>query len=213
MGEAALAVARQVVAVPEAVGSGSEIVKKSEIQGTSEDLEDIVGIATRMMQDEEGKLTAEEIREIGEELDIPPEYVDRARKELEKKRALEKREQRDEVARNKTMRLAAGIFAVGAVIFVFLGTLNAQGSLRDANAIVEKSRAQVENVTARQKDVQKQYGTKGDTADARAEITGAANRIRVETKRLNDAVARYNAEAGGVFGRLATLLSSLPRSQ
>ena len=185
-------------------------MKRSEIEG--DDVDDIIGIAARMMNDDEGKLTPEQMREVGEELDIPVEYIEKARAELEVQRKRERRAANDKKERSKMVKMAAMGVAAVFVLVVVVGALSTSSSLNKLEGIVKQTRAQVENVKAREVETKARLKGRASSPDIDAELSGAANRVRVETKRMNDAIAAYNTKASSLFGTLATLFTGLPGS-
>lgn len=171
-----------------------------------DDLDDVIEIALRMMQDEEGALTEEEVKEVAAELDIPAEYIERARAQLEKTRL----EQKQELERKKKQKLYVGMGA-GAVSIVFLLVIgSAYSSVSSLHNAVETQSAQVDNMTTRQKEMDRLMASKPDSVDKTAELVGARNRVRVETKRYNDLVNQYNDSASGPLGSIVTSLTGLP---
>ena len=190
--------------------SDKKTMKRSEIEG--DDVDDIIGIAARMMNDDEGKLTPEQMREVGEELDIPVEYIEKARAELEVQRKRERRAANDKKERSKMVKMAAMGVAAVFVLVVVVGALSTSSSLNKLEGIVKQTRAQVENVKAREVETKARLKGRANSPDKDAELSGAANRVRVETKRMNDAISVYNTKASSLFGTLATLFTGLPGS-
>lgn len=179
-----------------------------------DDVDDVIGLATEMMHADRDALTAADLQAVGAELDVPPEYVERARAELERRRALSRREKDAEVARRRrTLRGAA--FAGGALVVVLaLWSSVALSSLRTRHAAVMAQAAQVENVRARRESVDRLLEGRPASPDVDAERIGAENRIRVETQRYAEAAAAYNAAASSFpaswVGPLAGLPAQLP---
>lgn len=183
---------------------------QTEVQIDEADVDDVVEIATRMMQEEEGQLSLAELQEVGEELDIPPEYIARAREELARQREVAQREAAAEAESKRKLRTTLTYvgLAVAAVVIVW-GAI-AASQLSDLHAAVEAQAAQVENVVARRATVAAHYADRPDGPDKDAEIVGAENRIRVESKRYADAATAYNAAARKFPAALVRPLTGLP---
>ncbi len=183
---------------------------ETEVRVDDEDLDDVIEIASRMMMDEEESLSLDELREVGRDLDIPEEYLDRARKELEVQRAEERKAERRALEEKKSGRLIVASVAalLTALLLGWIGF--AHSALSTLHAELETARAQVENVRERQADIEKLYEERAASPDRDAELIGAQNRVRVETKRYSELAAKYNARAAGLAGGVATALTSLP---
>lgn len=181
-----------------------------EPEETYEDVDDLVEIATELMQRDEEKLDHEILREVGRELDIPPEYLEEARTELAKRRALAKLDRETSTELRKKVALA---LAVGFVILLActgLAYTSTAGTLRERYAEVSVLEAQVQNVRARQEAVVERLGDRAPTPDVDAELIGAENRVRVETQRYADGAARYNEAVGGSWAAWVANFAGLP---
>jgi hypothetical protein len=162
-----------------------------------DDVDDVIGLAAELMQQDQETLGVEDLKEVGAELDIPPEYIDRARTELRQRRERET-EARQVALATRQRRVKVGAISAAVVLVVsLLWGSSAVSTLREHHADVEAARAQVDNVRARKEAVVQQLAGRPESADKDAELIGAENRIRVETKRYADAAARYNAARGG----------------
>lgn len=192
--------------------TGTKTETQTDVQVAHADVDDVVEIAARMMAAEEGLLSAEELHEIGRDLDIPEEYMERARKELEVKRKAAERKEREERAERELRKKVLIGGSAALVLVLAIWTFGASSSLRGLHADVEAQRAQVENVRARKVTVTEMYRGRGPSPDRDAELIGAENRIRVESKRYAELAAKYNARAQSFPGSLATALTSLPSS-
>lgn len=180
------------------------------VEVAQDDVDDVVEIATRMMIEDEGKLTLEELQEVGEELDIPAEYIARAQTQLVEQRAKQKQELEAKAAQRRST-VTIGAVGVSAIIFVVMfWTGMTASSLAKLHGAVVSSQAQIANVTERRAAVVELYKNRPDSPDKDAELVGAENRIRVETKRYAEAAAAYNAKASGFPGSLARAFKGLP---
>lgn len=175
-----------------------------------DDVDDVIALAERLRSEDESELSAEEMADIGAELDIPQRYVDQARRQLEEQR---ERQQREAKRASKLRRK----LAIGAAVALFvLATIfglwsnSAVSSVSNLHAQVQSQRAQVENVRARQRAIEERLADRPDSPDKDAELVGAQNRIRVETRRLNDLIAEYNQEASAFPASLWTGSEQLP---
>ena len=173
-----------------------------------EDLDDVIELAARMMQEEEGALTDEEVKEVALELDIPEAYIDRARAQLERVKA-EKEAETKRLAAAKKRKIIIGSAVVVFAVAVVGVNNSSVGSL---HARVAAQEAQVDNVTERQREVTQMLQSRPNSPDKDAELLGAQNRVRVETKRYNEVAAKYNARTEGAFTTFTLLFSSLPSS-
>jgi hypothetical protein len=194
-----------------------KVMKRKELlesQGVSrEDVDDVVDIATELMSVDDAaksKLSLEEMKELGEELDIPAEYIEKAQSELTRRRQEKKLEEAQaQASRNRLIKIAslvlAGLFLVFAILI-----MGKTSGLNAAYEKVEKAAAQMKNVQARKLAITEMYKNRPDSMDKDAELVGAENRIRVETKRHAEAAAEYNKRARGFLAGMAAALSGLP---
>jgi cell division protein FtsB len=175
-----------------------------------EDVDDIIGIAERLRADNENDLTSEELADIGRDLGIPVEYVDQARAELTKRRERKQKETREKKRRRKKKAIIA-VAATTILAAVFgIWSSTSVSNLRDLHATVEAKRAQVDNIRSRKAAIEQQFAGRPDSLEKDAQTVGSQNRLRVEIKRLNDAVARYNREAQSFPNSLWTGSQQLP---
>ena len=177
-----------------------------------DDVDDVIGVAAELRQQDEARLTVDELEEVAVELGIEERYVERAIETLKTRRAEEKR--RTEQARlARTRRLRYGLI-LGGTVLVVLGVASyaGQASLRGQLSEVQRTRAQVRNVTERQQAVQQRHRDSSPSPDRDAELAGAENRVRIERARYDKAAATYNASAGGPFASLYAPLFGLPTS-
>jgi len=182
-----------------------------QVQVAEEDVDDVIEIAARIMMEEEGQLTLAELQEVGEELDIPAEYIERAQKQLQTDRAQAKVQLQKELEDKKRFKMVGLFGGVGLVSVVSLWTLITASTLSSLHAEVEASKAQVQNVQARKQTVAEMLKDRPNSPDKDAELIGAENRIRVETKRYSDAASKYNSKSNGIFGGIASSLTGLPK--
>lgn len=160
-----------------------------------DDVDDVIGLATEMMHADREALSAADLEAVGAELDLPREYVERARVELARRRETAERQQVAELARRRrAVRLAAGAGAALAAVLAVWSSV-AVSSLRTRHAAVTAQAAQVENVRARRVSVGELLDGRAPSPDVDAERIGAENRVRVETQRYAEAAAAYNDAA------------------
>lgn len=186
-----------------------------------DDVDDLIHTATRLMQKDSAPdtLTVEDLRKIGQELDIPAEYVDRARVVLEERRQQEARD-REEAARRAQARRAAlrrGAWVAAAVAGVLaLSAMQVRNGLQGSLAEVTRQRAQMHNVVERRARVQERYATSEVGPERDAQLSGADNRVSVEQRKYDEAATRYNASASAFptswLVRLTGLPSTVPLS-
>ena len=188
----------------------AEVATQTDVNVAQEDVDDIVEIAMHMMIEDDDKLSLEEVEAIGEELDIPAEYIAKAQKQLERDRkAALKAEREAEMAADAKKRIvtlilaAIGMLGAGWVTIVVT-------SISGAYARVEAAERKVENVIERKAEIEKLYDGKPESADKQAELVGAQNRIRVETGRKADAVAEYGNVARGPVSSMIRAAMGLP---
>lgn len=177
-----------------------------------EDVDDLVGIATELMQRDENKLDREMLHEVGRELDIPPEYLEEARTELAKRRALAKAESAAKTALRKKITLAVGAGVLLLTAAFGVGYTSTASTLRERHAELSAREAQVQNVRERQAAVIERLGDRAPTPDIDAELIGAENRVRVETQRYAESAALYNEAAGGSWASFVAGLAGVPTS-
>lgn len=181
-----------------------------------EDVDDIVGLAEQIRRDDEEKLTLEEMKAVGRELDIKDEHIERAAKE-HRARVADKvaadrvlaKAQRARVVLLGRVALAAAALAVVSVVVVWVGASSARSDLAKLSADVDAKRAQLESVRQRQDRVEAEYRARPPGPDRDAELMGAENRVRVEQRRYDEVAAQYNAEVESFFGGWAVRLYDL----
>lgn len=186
-----------------------------------EDVDDLIHTATRLMQKEAAPdtLTADDVRRIGQELDIPVEYIDQALVKLEEQRqqearAKEEAERRRLARRAQLRRYALGAGVGAAVLAGLLGasTLSVSNGLKGSLAEVAQKRAQVVNVRERREQVKARAATATPGPERDAELAGADNRVSIEQRRYDEVAARYNASASSFFASWVVGVSGLPAS-
>ncbi len=182
-----------------------------------EDVDELIHTATRLMQKDAAPdtLTVEDLRQIGRELDIPAEYVDRARDVLEARRQEEARArqeaERQRVARHARLRRWAVGVAVGVGV-LGLATVPVSNGLRGSLAEVTRQRAQVHNVVERRTRVQERHASSTPGPERDAQLSGADNRVSVEQRRYDELATRYNASASSFPTSWVVRLTGLPTS-
>lgn len=182
-----------------------------------EDVNELISTATRLMQKDAAPdtLTVEDLRKIGEELDIPAEYVDRARSALEERRQREAEARQDAERRARARRAAlkrgAWMAAVVGGVLV-LGAVPVRNGLHESLAEVTRQHAQVHNVVERRARVQERYATSTPGPERDAQLSGADNRVSVEQRRYDELATHYNASAAAFPTSLLVRLTGLPAS-
>lgn len=186
-----------------------------------EDVDDVISTATRLMQKDSAPetLTAEDLQRIGQELDIPPEYIERARDELARRRQQEEAARREAEAAAQARaqrlrsRLRLGAFvSAGVAVVLGLFTLSVHNGLNGSLQEVTRQRAQVRNVLERHEATQARYATSTPGPERDAQLSGAENRVAVEKRRYDTAATGYNAAASAFPQSLVVGLTGLPRS-
>jgi hypothetical protein len=175
-----------------------------------EDVDDVIGIAAEMMREDEGRLDEQELDAVGRELDIPPEYLDRARVELARRRVAEVRLEEQTQARRKRVGMIAALVVALSTILAVTSYSSTASALRERHGDVQARAAQVDNVRARKLAVEQQLADRPASPDKDAELVGAENRIRVETKRYVEAATAYNEAAAGWFASWSASVAGLP---
>ena len=181
------------------MGDSDELIPK-------EDLDDIIGEAARRKDMAEEALTVKEIEDVASELDIGPEYVEQAMKELERRRKAKAREAKEG---ERTKKVVVGALA-GALALFFVVTLVGKSSLSSKLERTKQARAQMVNVMDRKKDTLKTYGKAADSPDKLAALEGADNRIRVERRRYDEAATAYNTAVSSFPGSMWAGIFGMP---
>ncbi|MFY1832286.1 hypothetical protein ACN47A_40695 [Myxococcus fulvus] len=195
--------------------------ESSQTHVASDDVNELIATATRLMQKDTAPetLTAEDLRRIGAELDIPARYVDQALDALARRREAQVLEARAraERARQRALRLRRGAW-VGAALLGLLAVsgLVVRNDLTSTMAEAARQRAQVRNVLERRESLRARQHTLTPGPERDAELSGADNRVSVETRRYDERAATFNAAIAsfpaGWIGRLSGLPASLPLS-
>lgn len=162
-------------------------------------LDEIIEIAAQMAESKPERLSAEELRRIAAELDIPEADLGRAIDELKRRRAALLAAE----AKAAATRRRIGLIAAGVLGALLLALLVVQAGVRAAWHEVEGRRAQLINVMERQTATVAQWQDAPPGPDRAAELSGAENRVRIERKRYDDAATRYNVKVDGLLGGLA----------
>lgn len=152
-------------------------------------------LAERLRSEDVVKFSASEMAEMGSELGIPAEYIEQARSQLKERRLREERLAAEKAAQKKKRMRLGGIAAVVVAAVMGLWSMSASSKVGRLAEAADASIAQVASVKERQASVQAMLANRPDSPDKDAELIGAENRIRVELKRCNEAVVRYNQYA------------------
>jgi hypothetical protein len=186
-----------------------------------EDVDDLIHTATRMMQKDAAPetLTPEDVKRIGQELDIPGQYIDQALEELARRRQEEAQARREaEAARRvrrarfqKRLKLGAGVAACVAGV-LGLGGMSVRNGLNGALQEVARQRAQVRNVLERRQEVERRQATATPGPERDAQLSGADNRVAVEKRRYDGVATAYNASASSFPQSWVVALTGLPSS-
>lgn len=245
------------------MGIREELLRRGQVPAS--EVDDVIAEAGRLQEHDralnEQRATREELDKVASELDISPEYVQRALQKREEDRkaaeraAVEKAEAEKRSAQRRKLLLFGGLGVAGAVavLALLLGLVGA-GSVRSAAIDAHAAQAELVTVLERQASLAPQLvglagGDPGDLsslaskvhdagslndriqaadalstamaktlgqlpppandADAQLrlnlqyEVTGAQNRITVETRRYKEAEARWDGAADSITGRLA----------
>ena len=182
-----------------------------------EDVDDLIHTATRLMQKDAAPetLTTEDVKRIGQELDIPAEYIDRALEVLEQRRRDQEQArleaERARLVRRERLRKGAMV-AVGVAVVLGLSGLFVRNSLNTTLQEVTRQRAQVRNVVERREREQGRYATATPGPERDAQLSGAENRVGVEQRRYDLLATGYNASASSFPQVWVVRLSGLPGS-
>ncbi len=182
-----------------------------------DDVDDLIHTATRLMQKDSAPetLTTEDVKRIGQELDIPAEYIDRAMEVLEQRRREQEQAkleaERARQARRERLRKGAWV-AAGVAVVLGLAGLSVRNSLNTELQEVTRQRAQVRNVVERRAREQARYATATPGPERDAQLSGAENRVSVEQRRYDTLAAGYNASASSFPQVWVVRLSGLPGS-
>lgn len=134
----------------------------------------------------------------------------RAQAEARERRAEERKLELEGASRRRFTLFVSG----GVALMIALGAtaaLQREGrGVTAAWAEVERTRAQVVNVRQRQAEVLARLGAPPFSVEQEAEVSGSANRVRVEQRRYDEAAAAYNAVTGSTLARLAARLQGRP---
>jgi hypothetical protein len=134
----------------------------------------------------------------------------RAQAEALARHAEERRLELAAAARKRFVLLVSAGLAVVVVLGAAAALQQAGRALTVAHAQLEQARAQVVNVRQRQEEVLARVKDLPTTTETEAEVSGAANRVRVERRRYDEAAAAYNVSVDGPLARLAARLRGLP---
>ena len=179
-----------------------------------DDVDDAIGIAAEQVRREEGKVSVEELADIGGELGIPEHAVRGAVTELHARRAAEEeRASRRRAAIRRTAQVAAVVGGLLLVV-VSVAAFSGEGALATERTEAERRRAQVANVVARKAEVEARLARTADLdpGERNAELAGSENRVAVEKRRYDEAAARYNGRAARFPNGLWADLFGHPRA-
>lgn len=175
-----------------------------------DDVDDVMELAERLRSEDVVRFSASEMAEMGGELGIPAEYIEQARSQLKERRLLEERQALEKAAAQKKMMLFGAMGAAVLVAVVGIVSLGASSKVGRLAEVADSAIAQVESVRERQVSVKALLADRPDSPDKDAELIGAENRLRVELKRCNEAVVRYNQSASSFPASLWA--KSLPKT-
>lgn len=164
-------------------------------QVETDDLDDIIEIAERLRRADDERMSVADIAEVGEALGIEEQYIQQARQELVVQREQAERDARAAAARQKTLIFAGSVALIAVLAVGGLWSAAAASSLGNKEAELNAKSRQVDSARERQKAVQKLMAKRPDSPDKDAELVGAENRVRVELKRCNEALAVYQRAA------------------
>ncbi len=183
---------------------------ETQTQVHTEDVDDIIGLAAQMKDAEAEHLTVQDLEDVAQELDIEPRYVKRAIEKLKAQRASLKLEEERKSKRLKAW-LSVPVLALLVPVLVLAGfAFSGASTLEQHHVVVEQKRAQVVNVRERQERIEAKLKGLPMTPDREAELVGSENRVRIETRRYDEAAAAYNRFAVTSRGKLGTMISKEP---
>lgn len=188
---------------------------------TADELKQVIGNASRPAASEDGYTEAEVI-EAAREVGLDAQATRASLRGVERER--ETRAQQAAARVSRRAQLARYILIVAVAVTGSLGVvaLTVWGALAYRHTAlstqlqrVEAQRAQVRSVVARQAQTQLLWQGQPNSTERNAELTGALNRVGVETRRYDVKVRLYNEAAGSWLGRQsrgADLPARLPYS-
>lgn len=175
------------------------------------DVDTIIDIASRHVQRQEEVLTDEDMVDIGRQLNLPEEAVHEAIRTLAMRRAHHDAEMHARQQQRTMRRRILWMAAVGAGFLVVLTLTTSHAVLDSRFAAVEEHTQHVREAVQRAAAVDQQIAHLPlDDVGRMGEQLGAQNRVMVERRRYDQAVADYNQAARGIGGRLARLTSGKP---
>ena len=188
------------------VSSGDEL---SSLSGLAQaDIEKVIEIACELRRTQADRLSFTDVRDVGLQVGLKPALIEEA------VRTLVARRQAREMLRRRLRRwavflvlglLVCGVFGVGCLT-VWADQVRAQ------HTMVLRSASQVSNVLARQKFVRSRYQSRPSDQERDAMLDGAENRVRIEMRRYDDMVERYNSLLAKAHLRLGAFWVDLPAS-
>ena len=189
-------------------------LEKAEVEAPAkvayEDVDDVIAAAARAMDQEASYLSVEELQQVAEELDIPARLVQPAIEEVRRRREKELAAERAALrARRRAIRIGAGVSA-GLGVVLAIWALVQRSSMQEALLAAQSQRSQVVNVIDRQGATHAQWDDASDSAEKRAELSGAENRVRVERKRYDELATAYGREASSLMGKVWVSLGGYP---
>ena len=177
-----------------------------------DDVNELIATATRLMQKDAAPdtLTPEDLRRIGEELDIPARYVDQALEALARRRDDEAQaRERRSLLRRARLRQGAWAGVVLAGVLAVPGLIVRNGLTAQLAEVAQK-RAQVRNVVERREALHARLDQLTPGLNRDAEVAGSDNRVAVERRRYDERAAEYNASAASFPTSWVVRLSGLP---
>lgn len=184
-----------------------------------DDVDELISTATRMMQKDTAPetLTTDDLKRIGEELDIPGRYIDQAMAELARRRQEQEQARRAaeaaERARRERLRKrlrVGGIVAACFAVVLGLSGLSVRNGLNTRLQEVARQRAQVRNVLERRVEVERRQATAAPGPERDAQLSGADNRVAVEKRRYDERATEYNTAASSFPQSWVVGLTGLP---
>ncbi len=167
------------------------------------DVDDVIGLATDIdekQQRELGKVSLDEMVNIGEQVGLDRDDVEQAVGKLES----HKKEQARQVAERLRRRKIALMVCLGTAALFLLICFVGRSGLKSAASTAAQKRSQVASVVERRNQTKANFAGKASTPGIVAEIAGAENRIGIEKRRYDQAATTYNKKADsfpGSWGR------------
>ena len=186
-----------------------------------DDVDDVVEASLRAKDAQEDLLSVQDVKAIGEDLDLSPELIEQGIAVVKKQRAQEDAhaQQAQLAAQRRRVLLGRAALALLATLGLMLAAAgislaSTRSALTSASAEVDAQRALVELAQQKQARTLARYANKPDSRDKEVALAGAENRVFVQMRRYDDVVKTYNQRAASfpasLWAPLLSLKTSLP---